>query len=624
MPETAADSSIEQALTLHRRGSFGEALSAYRQAVALAPDRAATYSNMGGAMAALGRRAVALVASYRAVRADPSLVRSWSNLASIFLSVAQADLAAACCRQALTRDPALPEALSNLSAILADNAATTAAAQLSCRAAILTPSYADALANLGRALRDLGRHGRALAVSRRAIALKPDLALAYSNQAVVLTECGLALPATATGRRAITLRPNNPRVLSNFLFALQYLEFIGRRQLAFDHHHLGTRFAAGIQARSHHDNPADPGRRLRIGYVSPDLRSHSVAWFLEPLLAAHDKNAVEVFLYAEVGRPDRVSERLRSHAGAWRQTVGLDDEVMGQMIVDDRIDILVDLAGHTAGNRLTVFAARPAPLQLTWLGYPDTTGLKAFDGRLVDNITDPTGEEELSTERLIRIDGGFLCYGPPPNMPALPRPCLSNRQVTFGSFNAPAKLSDGTINLWSRLLEQIPHSRLLLKGGPFGDNDIRALTSHRFARRGIAAERVDLLGQDADFSQHLALYGQIDIALDPFPYNGTTTTCEALWMGVPVVTLAGSRHAGRVGTSLLSGLDLGELIADTPERYLEIAANLAADHRRLDDISRSLRPRMTNAALTDAPAFARKIEAAYRALWHDWCATAGL
>jgi protein O-GlcNAc transferase len=330
---------------------------------------------------------------------------------------------------------------------------------------------------------------------------------------------------------------------------------------------------------------------------------------------------VEVFCYAEVKRPDIITGDLRRLADRWLVTVGLSDDELAERIRADGIDILVDLAGHTANNRLRLFARKPAPVQVTWLGYPNTTGLEAIDCRLVDAVTDPVGEADAwASETLVRLEGGFLCYGALKDAPepTVPR-CLKTGTVTFGSFNNPAKLSAATLEIWAKLLSRLPHARLLLKGEPFADEATRALFLARLGERGVAAERVELVAWLPNATAHLAFYHQVDIALDPFPYNGTTTTCEALWMGVPVVTLRGDRHAGRVGASLLTQIGLTDLIANSVEEYLEIAVALARNPERLSDLRRVLRSRMAASPLCDGPAFARKMESAFRTMWQYWC-----
>jgi protein O-GlcNAc transferase len=328
-----------------------------------------------------------------------------------------------------------------------------------------------------------------------------------------------------------------------------------------------------------------------------------------------------VFCYAEVRAPDARTERFKGYADHWVSTVGMPDEAVAECIRRDGIDVLMDVAGHTANNRLPVFARKPAPVQMTWLGYPNTTGLQTIDYRLVDAVTDPEGEADaLASEALVRLPGGFLCYDAPNDAPLPgPPPSLTTGVVTFGSFNNPAKMSASTLDAWAKLLTRIPLAHLLLKGKPFTDAAARALYLDRLDERGVAPERIELVGWLPD-EDHLAHYGRVDVALDPFPYNGTTTTCEALWMGVPVVTLRGDRHVGRVGASLLTQIGMSNLIADSVEAYVETAVALAGDPARLSELRHSLRPRMAASPLCDAPAFARKIEHAHRTMWQRWCA----
>jgi len=331
-----------------------------------------------------------------------------------------------------------------------------------------------------------------------------------------------------------------------------------------------------------------------------------------------------VHCYANVQRPDSVTAYFEGMAEHWLTTSAMSDEALAERIRHDGIDVLVDLAGHTLRNRLGVFVRKPAPVQATWLGYPNTTGLSAIDYRLVDAVTDPPGAADaMASETLLRLPGGFLCYGgltgaPDPKDP----PCLTTGAVTFGSFNNPSKLSTAACDAWAALLKHVPQARLLLKGGWFVDPATRDLFLARLAERGVAADRVELVPRLHGAAAHLSAYERVDIALDPFPYNGTATTCEALWMGVPVVTLCGGRHAGRVGASLLSQIGLPELIADSVASYLDIAARLAADPARLTALRHTLRPRMTASPLCDGPAFSRKMEAAYRAMWLRWCEAA--
>jgi len=363
---------------------------------------------------------------------------------------------------------------------------------------------------------------------------------------------------------------------------------------------------------------------LRIGYVSPDFFHHPVANFIAPVLAAHDRTAVEVFCYAEVKTPDAVTERLRGLVESphhWRDTNGMSDDSVAAAIRADGIDILIDLAGHTVGARLLVFARKPAPIQATWLGYPATTGLTQIDWRITDPLADPPGlTDDQYSEKLLRLPTGFNCYQPIDDMPPVaPLPADANGYVTFGCFNHAAKLRDRTLEVWAELLRAVPGSRLCLKHRGFGLPSAAAEYRQDFERRGIPAARLDLISFIDDTRRHLAAYDRVDVALDPFPYNGTTTTCEALWMGVPVVALAGPTHMSRVGVSLLTRAGLPELVADTPARYIEIAAGLAADRERLRTLRAGLRARVAGSSLCDAARVTRELETALRQVWRDWC-----
>jgi len=346
---------------------------------------------------------------------------------------------------------------------------------------------------------------------------------------------------------------------------------------------------------------------------------HSVGYFAQALFAHHDRDAIEVFAYEDVRRPDAMTKWFRERSAGWRSLRGLSDADAAARIYDDGIDILVDLAGHTAGNRLLAFAPRPAPVQVTYLGYPNTTGLPAMDYRLCDATTDPAGDDGY-VEELVRLPHGFLCYAPPPAAPAVaPAPVLSGAPPTFGSFNDLAKMNDEVVALWARLLHAVDGARLYLKTKALFDADARADLRRRFAAHGVDGERLELSGWVADLPSHLAEYARVDVALDTFPYCGTTTTCEALWMGVPVVTLAGARHAGRVGVSINERLALAEMVAPTAGEYVDTACALIADHERLRALRGGLRSRMRGSPLCDGAAFTRSLEAAYRDMWRSAC-----
>ena len=639
-------------LTLEAQGKLDEAAASYRRALSIRPGDPEANFNLGNALVGLGRSTEAEASYRKAVALRPNYPEAHNNLGAALQNQSRFDEAVASFRRALELRPDYPEACNNLGSALIDQGKLNEAGPPLTRALALNPNYPQAHYNLGLLLHELGRREEAEASYRRSIALRPNHADTYSNLAAMLVEQGQLSEARTAVEQALALKPNDPRANNNLATILLEEGLIAEAEAAFervlalkpDHaaaadnllltrHYRDARSPQAVAAEhrfwgdrrqaktASHPNTRAPERRLRVGYVSPDFRSHSVAYFLEPLLAGHDRGQVEVFAYAQVAKGDAMTERLRSLSDHWRSTVGVTDEALAAMIRADGIDILVDLAGHTAGNRLLTFAKKPAPVQVTWLGYPDTTGLEAMDYRLVDAITDPPGEADgLASEKLVRLEDGFLCYSAPADAPdVVPPPSPVSGVVTFGSFNNPAKLSDEAVATWAALLARLPTSRLMLKGKPFADAGARARLEARFAAHGIAADRLSLRAVIPETSHHLGAYGLVDIGLDPFPYNGATTTCEALWMGVPVVTLVGDRHAARVGASLLTHVGLEELIASDAAEYVEIAAALAQDPARLAALRQSLRPRLQASPLTDAPAFTRKVQAAFRTMWRTWC-----
>ena len=644
-------------IALQNQGKLDEAIAAYLHAIGIKPDYAEVHSNLGIALKSQRKLDEAIAACRRAISIKPDYVEAHYNLGNALKDQGKLDEAIAAYFQAIGIKPDFAEAHSNLGTALQEQGKLAEAIAAYRRAIDFKPDFAEAHSNLGAALRDQGKLAEAIAAYRQAIGIKPDFAEAYSNLGTALQDQGALAEAIAAYRQAIGIKPyfaeahfnlgtalrdqgkldeaiaacqqaigikrDYAEAFSHLLFCLNYHDQLTADGLFAAHREWDARFGGQVARPIAYANDREMGRRLRIGYVSPDFRSHSVAYFMAPLLKEHDRRAVEIFCYAEVARPDMVTAQLHGLADHWLVTVGLSDDELAERLRADGIDILVDLAGHTAKNRLGVFARKPAPVQVTWLGYPNTTGLEAIDYRLVDAVTDPIGEADAwASETLIRLEGGFLCYGglqgaPEPAVP----PCLETGTVTFGSFNNPTKVSASTFDAWARLLARLPHARLLLKGKQFADAATRALFLAKLGDRGVAVERVALVAWQPSSTAHLALYDRVDVALDPFPYNGTTTTCEALSMGVPVVTLRGDRHAGRVGASLLSQVGLTDLIANSVEEYIDIALALAGDPERLLDLRRTLRPRLAASPLCDGPAFSRKIEAAFRLMWWRWCET---
>jgi predicted O-linked N-acetylglucosamine transferase (SPINDLY family) len=453
-----------------------------------------------------------------------------------------------------------------------------------------------------------------------ALRLQPNFMMARLNKGNVLAALGLRGDAIASYQQALRLKPDYDVPHSNILFCLNETET--DPEVVFrEHQAWNVQHALHLASTHAFANTIDTDRRLRIGYVSPDFRRHSVAYFFEPLLAHHDTTRFETICYSDVSHPDAVTQRLEALACRWQPVHNLNHEQLAEKIRADGIDILIDLAGHTSNNRLLVFARKPAPVQVTYLGYPNTTGLTAIDYRLTDNLADPPGTtDQWHTETLVRLPHGFLCYQPSDNTPpVMPLPSASSGKITFGSFNAQRKVTDKVIALWARILNAVPGSRLMLHNKALSDTRNCELLASQFAEQGIAREKLEMLGWLPSAADHLALYRQIDIALDTFPYNGTTTTCEALWMGLPVITLAGHTHPGRVGASLLTQIGLTDFIATNHDDYAAMAVQWAGETENLARLRSNLREQMSASPLCDAASFAQQLESAYRSMWQQWC-----
>ena len=555
---------------------------------------------------AAGLPGEALALADRAVAAGD--VAAWHLKGRALQLGGDLEAAAAALREAVQRAPTAA-CWNDLGNVLAD-LGHPGDAETAFRAAIAgDPAFAPARSNLGAVLASQGRFVAAAACYGEALAIAPLSSAARLNLGVAQLEQGDAGAARASFDAVLSQVPGRRDAADNRLYARLYTEQ-DPQVIVAEHRAWGATYPAPASMPVH---DPDPARRLRVGYVSPDFRRHSVAFFLAPFIGAHDREAVEVFCYADVLKPDEVTARLQAGADHWRAVHGWSDERLAAQIKADRIDILVDLAGHTQGNRLHVFAGRAAPLQVSGIGYPATTGLPAVDYRLCDAVTDPSGAEVFATEKLLRLAPGLHGYtplaAPDPEAP----PALAAGYVTFGSFNKLAKISDATVDLWSRVLAAVPGSRLRVKAKALTEPSTQDRLATRFERLGVARARLTLAGWTPGDGDHMALYNQIDIALDTVPYNGTTTTCEALWMGVPVLTLAGRGHAARVSASLLTAAGLPAWIAATPEDF--VAKARAVNVADLAKLRLAMRDRVRASPLCDVNAHARGVENAYRAIW---------
>jgi protein O-GlcNAc transferase len=599
---------------LHHTGQLDEALESYQKAIALKPDFAEAYSNMGNLLRDMNRLDDAIAALKQAVALKPNFPEAHNTLANVLKEKGQLQHAIASYRQAISMRPDFPEAHNNLGSALRHFGQTVQAME-ACRHAIaLRPNYWQAYNNLGNVLTELGKSDEALTAYRQAISIRPDFAEAWNNLGSTLKNKGQLDEAIASFRQAISLDPRYNQAHSNLVYTLHF-----QRGYDAHEHQLWNRQHAAPYRQSicSHANKRDSGRRLRIGYVSCDFTEHPIGRFLHPLLSHHDKSRFETFAYAQVPAPDAMTHRLRSQLDHWREIAGVSDADVADMIRADQIDILVDLTMHMAGNRMLVFSRKPAPVQVTYLAYCSSTGLETMDYRLSDPWMDPPQIARPDyTERTILLDKTYWCYEPiAPNLEIKPLPATGNGYVTFGSLNNFCKITEPVLGAWTRILSAISDSRLLIHAH---EGDHRQRIRHQFQQNGIEPYRIEF-ASIRPLGEYFELYGRIDITLDTFPYCGGTTTCDALWMGVPVVTLAGETGVGRGGVSILSNLGLTQLIADSPELYAQIARELAGDRERLGQLRSTLRQQMQRSPLMDAPRFAASVEAAYRQMWQDWC-----
>jgi predicted O-linked N-acetylglucosamine transferase (SPINDLY family) len=605
-------------VALANQGRLDEAVASFRQAVSLRPDHAEAHGNLGNALKDQGKLDEAIASYRKAIACNPNLAEAHYNFGLALKRQGRLDEAVASYRTAIALKPDSAKAHNNLGIALKAQGKPDEAAAAHQRAIALKPDFAKAHNNLGNALRDQGELDKAVAFFRKAIALDPDFAWAHNNLGGALARQGKQEEAVTSRRTAIALKPELADAHSNLLLALNYANGISEEVLFAEHLEFDERHARPLAAHIQpHRNNLDPARRLKIGYVSPDFRGHSVAFFIEPVLERHDHEACEIFCYYNHGRGDEVTERLRRYADHWLGCAGMTDEVLADRIREDRIDILVDLAGHTAKNRLLVFARKPAPVQATWIGYPNTTGLAAMDYRITDANLDPMGKtEQYYAEELARLPI-HACFRPPADSPDVGAlPAVKAGYVTFASFNNFAKITPEVMALWARILKGVRNSRLIMMNVAQGEAESHVRQT--FANNGIADGRLNLM-QRIPFVEFLEFHNSVDIGLDTFPYNGGTTTRLGLWMGVPYITLAGATARSRTGTQLLSHVGHPELIATTPKEYVRRAVDLATDVGRLRELRAGLRGRMARSPFTDGERITRSLETAYRGMWARYC-----
>ena len=615
---TSVRQTLDAAWQHYQKGQWEQAEQLYLHVLDANPNQVDALHILAVIAGQTGRESQAIEYLRTVLRLQPGLAAAHNNLGNAFAAQGKFPDAVANFQEAVRLQPDLAVAHNNLGNALCEDG-RLAEAQASLRQALLIkPDYVEAHNNLGNALREQGRLAEALASYQAALRLKPDYAEAHQNLGHIRKEQGRIDEALSSIRTAVQLKPENACFHSNLLLILNLNPHADAKDIHEESRRWNQRHALPLQKHIQpHTNDLDPERRLRIGYVSPDFREHASSSFTIPLLANHDRRVCEIFCYANVKRPDALTNRLRGYADAWRNTVGMTDQQLADLVRGDRIDILIDLAMHTANNRLLMFARKPAPVQVSWLAYPGTTGLAAIDYRLTDPYLDPPGLfDAFYVEKSLRLPETFWCYDPLTDQPAVNAlPATANGVITFGCLNTFYKINDDCLALWARVLRAVPQSRLLLHA-PKGEPRERMLASLKQA--GIAASRVEFADRQPRLD-YFRLYHRIDISLDPLPWNGGATTLDAFWMGVPTLTLLGKTVAGRAGWSQLSNLGLQELAAQTTEQYMALAVRLAGDFPRLQELRSTLRQRMLRSPLMDGKRFARHVEQAYRRMWQRWC-----
>jgi predicted O-linked N-acetylglucosamine transferase (SPINDLY family) len=573
---------IERAMADAAQGRIDEAIASLRTQAKLRPRDIEVLSMLGALLAQSGQLAQAVTMLERCAALFPGQAMAHNNLANAYMQAGRLEESARHYERALQ----------------------------------LEPDHMQALLGLSFCRTSLEQSDAAIAAAERGLAIQPDLTEMHINHGLALAAADRLDDAIASMRRTLERRPGDAEIRGQFLLALNYLS-LPPEEVAREHRAV----ALGVRGTPEPaDTGRDPDRPLRVGVLSGDLREHSVGYFADaPLSRMPEGWKLVVFSLHSGGKRDAMLERFEGLADEWVKAAPMDAASLDAEIRRRRIDVLLELGGHTGGGRLQAIDRKPAPVIVSAIGYPNTTGHPAVDVRLVDSVTDPPGSDHLCTERLVRLDPCFLCYRP---LPGAPEPAMppAGAPVTFGSFNLTSKVRERTIGLWARVLDAVPGSRLLVKSKSLKDDGARRRLMERLAAGGIDPSRVDTIAFTATVEEHLALYSRVHVALDCTPYNGTTTTCEALWMGVPVVSIRGDRHSARVGESLLAAAGCPELVAADDDGFVRIAGGLAGDRERLAALRYGLRARLAASPLLDADAYAARFHAALRDAWRAHCA----
>lgn len=647
---------IDGGINWKNKGKLAEAIDCYEKALKMDTNHprarrqlAICLSDLGSALRCEGRTEEGFHSYHRSLAADCEYAAAWYNLGVCYAEKRQMDQAQVHYQMCLKFDPLYAEAHNNLGAHFKDRGNTTKAIEHYQAAVAARPAFVLPYSNLAACFHCMGNVNDAQKAGETAIAIDANYSEAHNNLGSIYLDQGLVERAVASFQRCLDLAPDNERFKadSNKMLALNFLRPLtkGGKKPCTDaeddaavtrllqviwkeHKKFGDKYMRRYRQFTKWGNNKRKDRKIRVGFLSSDFKTHSVSFFIESPLRFMDPNAISVYCYFSGpgdGKTQTVFKQI-CPAGRWRDLEGVSVDGICQMIRDDTIDILVELGGHSAGSRLDVMARKPAPVSMTWIGYANTTGLPCVDYRLTDAIADPLNTKQKFSEKLIRMPSpcAFLCYKPNADVPPVaPLPGLKNGYITFGSFNALGKINDDVMMLWCRVLRAIPNSRFIMKCKHFASNEIKQRFIRKFERLGVSLDRVTLMSQTPTIAEHMALYSKIDLALDSFPYAGTTTTTEALYMGVPVVTLqrkASPIHAQNVGASLLHRIKgLSAYAADSEDQYVQICADAFTNLKRLSIVRSTLRMSMDKSPLCDGPNFCRVLEGVFKDMWGCYC-----
>ncbi|KAL9227710.1 hypothetical protein vseg_003364 [Gypsophila vaccaria] len=613
------------------RGDLESAIACYERCLTVSPNFEIAKNNMAIALTDLGTK-VKLegdieqgVAYYK-----KALYYNWHyadamyNLGVAYGEMLKFEMAIVFYELAFHFNPHCAEACNNLGVIYKDRENLDKAVECYQMALSIKPNFSQSLNNLGVVYTVQGKMDAASSMIEKAIIANPTYAEAYNNLGVLYRDAGDISRAIEAYEQCLKIDPDSRNAGQNRLLAMNYINEGDDDKLYEAHRDWGRRFMRLYSQYTSWDNPKDPERPLIVGYVSPDFFTHSVSYFIEAPLAHHDYARYKVIVYSAVVKADaktlRFREKVIKRGGIWRDIYGIDEKKVAQMVREDKVDILVELTGHTANNKLGTMACRPAPLQVTWIGYPNTTGLPTIDYRITDALADPPDTSQKHVEELVRLPNSFLCYTPSPEAgPISAAPAVGNSFVTFGSFNNLAKITPKVLRVWAKILCAVPNSRLVVKCKPFCCDSIRHRFLSTLEQLGVEPARVDLLPLILLNHDHMQAYALMDISLDTFPYAGTTTTCESLYMGVPCVTMAGNVHAHNVGVSLLKSVGLGSLVAKSEDEYVQLAIQLATDMTALSNLRMTMRDLMAKSPVCNGANFTVGLEEIYRNIWRRYC-----